>query len=275
MAIHPNCPPEALESLIDDDDRNVRHALASSCAPQLLDRVLAKGDTAQRQLVLRRQSCPSTLLAQAASDANLDVRATVAAHPNTSIKVLRGLAKDPEALVRRFVVRNDRCPDKLRGTLIKDPDDRVRAWVAEYAGPQLRDRVLTKGDPMQRALVLSRHRHNDWPSPETLTKYATDPAPEVRASVAYHLSTPADALSTLATGDDDDRVRAAAMNAASRRGISITRGEDDTHRGLGASLHRQQPFARRREPVCGKIVKSTGLPCLIRNPPHRGNCRSI
>ena len=115
----------------------------------------------------------------------------------------------------------------------------------------------------------------------TLASYSKDRSPRVRAAVAIHGNTRRRIANRLAR-DDDPGVRDAAISNP------IVSKRAAVHALI---LHRQQGIRPAPQPVqemeitafrdvrpkssqCGRIVRSTGLPCKLK-PSHQGNCRSV
>jgi 2'-5' RNA ligase len=140
-----------------------------------------------------------------------EVRASVAEHGNTPVRILSKLAKDPDQRVASGVVRNPRVtPDHLH-TASNHPDPNVHWAISGH--PSTRGdtlhKIATKGPGPSTAENVARHQNT---LPKTLEHLSEHPLRGVRRGVALHGSTPHHVLDRLAGDPSAEVVEAVARN---------------------------------------------------------------
>jgi hypothetical protein len=179
-----------------------------------------------RQKVARSLSAPLAILAALADDSDHDVRAAVAANPNTSHDVVERLAADANALVRLTVAQRPDVSGALIEQLAVDGDDGVRTFALDHplCPPTLRQRrfALDNALPMEAEwfddlvdtdgdVPLSVAKHPDAPA-DLLARLASNQSWRIREAVGGHPNTPTETLGVLAADSDRDVRRAVAGN---------------------------------------------------------------
>jgi len=159
VAVHPNCPPELLDSaerapqalvrrklaqnpvlpdpmllrLLDDSQAQVRAAAVRNLSTPLLAELDADSGDPSRQVrrdQARHQELPLSWINHLSQDTDSWVRRLVARNPGVTGEALCKLAKDTVTEVRRGAARNPACPGRLLKRLARDPQPWVRAGVA-------------------------------------------------------------------------------------------------------------------------------------------------
>jgi len=119
-AANRNCPADVLVRLASSPHDAIVFAVASNPAapPEALTGAWqSKAATYWddlRGVIAYNHGCPADVLAAAAEDSSVFVRAAAAGNPNTSPEVLAGLAGDPSASVREALLFNPNAPAAAR-----------------------------------------------------------------------------------------------------------------------------------------------------------------
>lgn len=140
LAESPHTPPALLEWLAEDEEQEVRLAVARNPATPTQALIALTASWAGRLAVACNHCTPSQVLEILARDGDPDIRQALAANPNTPISVLVRLTRDPERAVRRKVALNPSTPPRL---LI---------WLAQQADPGLYPALLHNSNTPKEAL---------------------------------------------------------------------------------------------------------------------------
>lgn len=97
----PNCPIEVLRILSNDQNNNIKLAVA------------------------KHPSCPAEIL-EKLSDDYWDIKCVIASHQNCPVEVLEKLSNDHDSLVRSHVAQNKNCPLEVLEKLSHDKNNSVR-----------------------------------------------------------------------------------------------------------------------------------------------------
>ena len=211
VAENPSAPPNMLQKLAGDDDKDVRKAVAGNASSwiQTLEQLAEHKyfyDYDVREAVASNPSTPSQVLEHLASDEHPRVRRAIAVNPKTPPEALEPLVRDKHHEVREAAVTNPSTSKEVLKLLHKAGADKKLRHVgcaAESLTEAEREQLLACG-PYGRRLLAA---HAGTP-PATLKRLASDADKAVRETVAKHPATPLEALQALAT-DSKWRVRAA------------------------------------------------------------------
>ena len=227
VAANPSTPPEVLARLGVDHTQSVSDAALSNpnIPVQLLDRLgrrslerLAGGkDPAYTsestcRAIAVNPSCPPALMLMFVESPHPAARGAVARNPVLPTRLVRQLASDPEGVARWGAAANPNCPRELLASLADDPDTDLRVAVAGNPStpPEVITRLMqTSGEPW----VVTAIAANPSTPPEILASVSGHGDQIVRLNVANNLSTPAEVLERLRTGDKSSDVRAAARRS--------------------------------------------------------------
>lgn len=135
VAIHPNCPVEALVRLT---RRNIDSAVWNAVVenpncPEFLIRELAMGGYGRNLAAAKSKRCPADVLAMLADDIEPYVREMVAKNPNCPVEAFAKLAEDPDKEFRILLVvaSNPSCPIEIMTQLAKSKNSSIREAVAD------------------------------------------------------------------------------------------------------------------------------------------------
>lgn len=175
QAQNSNTPLDVLTKLANDEDKDVRKAVANN------------------------PKTPPDILTKLASDENPEIRRTVATNQNTPLQTLNKLAGDK---VRSAVANNPNVPKELLAQLLGDIDVEVRAVAARVVAsdPKTQGKTLrsaltmaSKGGPLERLFVAQ----NPATPPQILTELSAYNNGDVLVAVANNPNTPPQALIAL------------------------------------------------------------------------------
>lgn len=123
VAYNLGCPPDVLENLSDDVDRDVR--VAVSLHPKTPEHVLRRwvSDDDLSYGVAANIGSPADVLVELSY--NRQVRWEVAENPATPVPALKRLAGDDEEFIRRQVASNKACPSPIVDWLALDDEPTV------------------------------------------------------------------------------------------------------------------------------------------------------
>jgi hypothetical protein len=100
------------------------------------------------EMAFKKYDWSESLLTQGSTDANVNIRKGVAAHPNATVLLLSSLSEDPESSVRKNVAKNPNTPASLLASLAQDPAFEVLQEVAS-----------NPNTPFIKLEILSQNRH--------------------------------------------------------------------------------------------------------------------
>ena len=209
IACSPLCPPEVLNSMVDDASVEVRVALCNNASTsdetrgQVLN-ALTEVAGPERQIVAENPQTPAVVLEVISHCDDVSVRLALALNPSTPSSCLERLARDAEAEVRWRVAKNQAVPTSALMLLSSDVALKVRQAVVSNANASedVLNAMSTDVDADVRAALACRADA----SLGMLGLLVKDPAKRVRRAVAGNPVTPLHMLQQLAC-DRDDSIR--------------------------------------------------------------------
>ncbi|MCX5295205.1 hypothetical protein OG898_01685 [Streptomyces sp. NBC_00193] len=227
LAGRPDLSAESLAALATDTDAGVRAALARR--PELPEDLLRRLLT-DTEPEVRARAC--------GHGAPPDLHAVLLADPATRKEVVRSLELDPDTAsalaadpvpyaasphtgLRRAAARSERLPAELLRGMLEDEDPTVRMIALERT-PDV--------DPATAEDIERRHGRSkflDRPAdyfpfaPETLRRFAADPAPRMRLLALRDPDVPAALLERLAADEDHTVRRAVAEDSRTATGTLL------------------------------------------------------
>ena len=205
-ATHPWCPPAAhrlaqrnrltlfwfraqIASSAASGSPTDRHAAVVESRPGfeiLLDRLADDADLGVRAAVAAKEHIPQRVLARLAADPEWQPHRQAAANPSCPSSVLEQLAADDHSMVLATVARNTNSPDQTVQRLAHDDRSTVLFQITsrERCPPAALATLALNNHPTVRA---SAARHIDCPS-ATLRQLVDDPHPHVVAAANEHLA---------------------------------------------------------------------------------------
>ena len=239
LIIRDDCPAEVflLHAARDTNDARMRRAaLHPGCPPAALDVIARRGGQWARAAAAARIDCPNAALRRLAEDARQSVRWHVAANPSCPPATVELLSRDRDSDVRAAAAANGRLPAAALERLADDPDERtastaaLAARVAADADAALESAIE---EPLSVAAVaglggcpndvLKRLADHDMQtvrvavarnpncSPETLERLTDDLDPLVSGAAAQHPHCPPTAARRVLEGLDPESESAALL----------------------------------------------------------------
>lgn len=104
-----------------------QYTLEQSSDEADLRRVYAEHKEEAASILVDNKACPSDILGDIASSADLEVQVAVAKHPKAGADTLRKLSKSPSGYVRKRVAHNDNVPEDVIDALAMDEEIDVRS----------------------------------------------------------------------------------------------------------------------------------------------------
>lgn len=209
------CSPEVLSLLANDDDSQVRKAIAArlDTPPSTLAKLVEDSDPKVLQALAMNPAVPPETLVQLSCHGDETVRMGVALNENVTPEILNRLLQDSSTYVRRFALRHPSVPLKeLTARLplkyqayegsVNTPDNHepktpARSPEAIASDPHTSTQELSALVGHKKSSVHVAVAQNPNTPPEALSRLAYNPNIALQLTVASHPNTPGEALARL------------------------------------------------------------------------------